>query len=433
MAAAGVSTATVSAVVNGRAAQYGICRATQEKVQAAIRQMSYSPSLAALDMVAGRNSLVGLAITADCPGSDRLIAAMEPALAQAGFRLIVICLPAAPAAAVARITDLARYGIGALAIYPARVLPLPGIGCPVVMVCKAGVGLPADCSLSAVQQLGQATARWLQLASQGTPPSELLLEPVLGVTPTNPPPTALPPTPPPAAVPPVSVPNAPALSPVEVPAVSMPNPVTTLPITQPLPRSVPESKEVKPATDVIPATPVEEATVTIPTAETPVDDVAPAAQEPAVAFPESQPPESQPESTVEPSESIQMTETEVSDPAGQATSIQQDPVLDEPEINTLPVVQLEQAELAGETIQNPMPTPAPPPEPTPATPEPTPEVASTPTPEPTPELPPVTGLSAPEPAPFLEVSEPVIVEATEPIPLADPEVDSDPAIVATSP
>ncbi|MEI6787985.1 MAG: LacI family DNA-binding transcriptional regulator, partial [bacterium] len=199
-AATGVSTATVSAVVNGRAAQYGICRATQEKVQAAIRQMGYAPSLAALDMVAGRNSLVGLAVTANYPGSDRLIAAMEPALAQVAFRLIVICLPADPAAAVARITDLARYGIGALAIYPARVLPLPGIGCPVVMVGKAGVGLPADCGLSAVQQLGQATARWLELASRGTPPGELLLEPVPGVTPISQPSAVVPPTPPPSAV-----------------------------------------------------------------------------------------------------------------------------------------------------------------------------------------------------------------------------------------
>jgi DNA-binding LacI/PurR family transcriptional regulator len=45
--AAGVSSATVSAVVNGRAQQYGICQATQEKVQGLIRQMGYSPSLAA--------------------------------------------------------------------------------------------------------------------------------------------------------------------------------------------------------------------------------------------------------------------------------------------------------------------------------------------------------------------------------------------------
>ena len=43
-AAAGVSTATVSAVVNGRAERYGICRTTQEKVKTAIRQMGYPSS-----------------------------------------------------------------------------------------------------------------------------------------------------------------------------------------------------------------------------------------------------------------------------------------------------------------------------------------------------------------------------------------------------
>jgi len=37
------------------AERYGICRATQEKVKAAIRQMGGSPSLASLDMVSWRH------------------------------------------------------------------------------------------------------------------------------------------------------------------------------------------------------------------------------------------------------------------------------------------------------------------------------------------------------------------------------------------
>ena len=104
--AAGVSSATVSAVVNGRAEQYGICPATQEKVRAIVRQMGYSPSLAALDMAAGRNSFVGLAISADGSGAGRLITALEPILAQAGFRLIAVTLPSDPQMAAARITSL---------------------------------------------------------------------------------------------------------------------------------------------------------------------------------------------------------------------------------------------------------------------------------------------------------------------------------------
>ncbi len=78
------------------------------------------------------------------------IAAMEPALTQVGLRLLVACLPADPAGAATRITDLARYGVGAVALFPARALPLPGISCPVVMVGKAGVGVPAECSPTAV-------------------------------------------------------------------------------------------------------------------------------------------------------------------------------------------------------------------------------------------------------------------------------------------
>jgi hypothetical protein len=301
-AVAGVSTATVSAVVNGRASQYGICRATQEKVLAAIRQMGYAPSLSALDMVAGRNSLVGLAITTDYPGSERLIAAMEPALAQAGFRLLVICLPADSAAAVDRITNLVRYGIGGLAIFPARALPLPGIACPVVMVGKAGVGLPSDCSPSAVNQLGLATARWLQMASQGMPPGELLLEPVPAVTPTNPALAPSPPLRPPPSVPHVSVPKPPAVSVSNPPALS-PAEVST------------SVQEPQAAPNVIPEAPVEEPTVSPSNSAT-------------------EQPENPPE---QPSESIQMPETMVADPAGQPATDPQGTVPEGSEVEPVPV------------------------------------------------------------------------------------------------
>jgi len=142
-AAAGVSNATVSAVANGRAAQYGICRATQEKVQAAIRQMGYSPSLAALDMVSGRNTLVGLAISADFPAADHRMAALEPLLAQAGFRVIVAFLPPESQAASDRITGLIQFGVAGLIICPADSLALPKFNCPAVMVGKTGTGIPA--------------------------------------------------------------------------------------------------------------------------------------------------------------------------------------------------------------------------------------------------------------------------------------------------
>ena len=141
--AASVSSATVSAIVNGRAQQYGICQATQEKVQVLIRQMGYSPSLAALDMAAGRNSLVGLAVSADFPAADRLMASLEPALAQSGFRLVVAYLPSAPPAASARITRLLQFGISGLVVCPSESLALPKITAPAVIVGRPGAGLPA--------------------------------------------------------------------------------------------------------------------------------------------------------------------------------------------------------------------------------------------------------------------------------------------------
>ena len=140
--AAGVSNATVSAVANGKAAQYGICQATQERVQAAIRQMGYSPSLAALDMVSGRNTFIGLAISANFPAADYRMAAFEPLLAQAGFRVIVAFLPPEPQAASDRIAGLIKFGVAGLVICPVDSMVLPKINCPAVMVGKPGAGLP---------------------------------------------------------------------------------------------------------------------------------------------------------------------------------------------------------------------------------------------------------------------------------------------------
>ena len=143
--AAGVSNATVSAVVNGRAAKYGICRATQEKVQTLVRQMGYSPSLAALDMVAGRNSLVGVALSADCPRADHFLASLEPLLSPLGFRLVVAFLPPEPQAAAARITSLVQFGVAGMVVYPSDSMTLPRIDCPVIVVGRAGAGHPVVC------------------------------------------------------------------------------------------------------------------------------------------------------------------------------------------------------------------------------------------------------------------------------------------------
>ena len=141
--AAGVSSTTASLVANGRAEKYGICPATRERVLAAIRQLGYSPSLAALDMAAGRNTLIGLAISADFPAYEHRMAALEPLLAQAGFRLMVVILPGDPQAAMARITELVQFGVAGLVVCPSGPLTLPKLNCPAIVVGQAGTGLPA--------------------------------------------------------------------------------------------------------------------------------------------------------------------------------------------------------------------------------------------------------------------------------------------------
>ena len=400
-AAVGVSNATVSAVVNGRAEQYGICRATREKVQAAVRQLGYTPSLAALDMVSGRNSLVGLALSSDFPAAGRLIAALEPALSLAGYRLIVTCLPADPQIAAARITELIRFGIAGLVMFPARATALQRLNCPSVMIG----GLPADTDHAAVVELGQTAARLLQQAIQGATFETIRLDPVI------------------APSVPVS-PIAPELSvPVPVPAkpvppvVPPPKPVQA-PVVVPVPVPVPVPQEPPPAVVV----------VTVPPVENPVVDI------------QSEPP-------IKPSETFQMAETPVSDVADPPPESGQNPLIAEPieattEPEKSPVVEepitVETtsssvvAAVSGGTepeLSSPVTEPAIAPVPVV---EPVPEIPATPPPDVTPEPVPVSEPVSQEPeAPpvvempaIAETPAPVILEA--PIMVAEPEPPPEP-------
>ncbi|MFD1538534.1 LacI family DNA-binding transcriptional regulator [Nonomuraea guangzhouensis] len=58
--AAGISQATVSIVLNGRADEYGIATATREKVREAMRQLGYVPDVAGRSLRGGRNGLIGV-------------------------------------------------------------------------------------------------------------------------------------------------------------------------------------------------------------------------------------------------------------------------------------------------------------------------------------------------------------------------------------
>lgn len=377
-AAAGVSNATVSAVVNGRAGRYGICRTTQEKVQAAVRQLGYTPSLAALDMVSGRNSLVGLALSPEFPGGGRLIAVLEPALAQAGYRLIVICLPSDDQVAAARITDLIRFGIAGLVLFPARAISLPKHYCPIVMAGKAGVGLPSNYDQAAVAELGQTTARRLQQAIRDVRLEPITIEdpPMSGANGS----TRLPVPEPGAATPPVAVkpipPSVPSANPVPVTA---PRPVPAAP-----PDPVPAPQAPRPATPIAPVSVTE-----IPALEA-----------------KSEPP-------VKPSETFQMPRDPVSDHVeptqeNNPESPVAEPIQATPEPPPEPALEASQPAMGPEPSPTVEPEPIVPDEPPPAVkPEPVPEPEPTPEPR-EPEAPPAAEAPVtPEPAPAPREPEPV--------------------------
>ncbi|HEY0215853.1 MAG TPA: LacI family DNA-binding transcriptional regulator [Cellulomonas sp.] len=58
--AAGVSQAAVSMVLNGKADQYHLAAATQERVRAAIAEVGYVPDVAGRSLRGGRNGLIGV-------------------------------------------------------------------------------------------------------------------------------------------------------------------------------------------------------------------------------------------------------------------------------------------------------------------------------------------------------------------------------------
>lgn len=85
--AAGVSTATVSAVVNGTTYVSPQLRA---RVQAAVGQLNYAPSFAAQALKRGRSQLIGLVVSDLAnPFFARVVCAAEAAVAAWGYSLVV--------------------------------------------------------------------------------------------------------------------------------------------------------------------------------------------------------------------------------------------------------------------------------------------------------------------------------------------------------
>lgn len=85
-AAAGVSVATVSKVINGR---YGVAAATLAKVQAVIDELGYESSLVARSLRSLRTNVIGILVADIEPFSAELLKGAASAIRARGYELIV--------------------------------------------------------------------------------------------------------------------------------------------------------------------------------------------------------------------------------------------------------------------------------------------------------------------------------------------------------
>ena len=85
-ARAGVSTATVSKVVNGR---YGVAAATNERVQRVIDELGYEPSLVARSLRSHRTNVIGILVADLEPFSAELLKGAARGIRGSGYELVV--------------------------------------------------------------------------------------------------------------------------------------------------------------------------------------------------------------------------------------------------------------------------------------------------------------------------------------------------------
>jgi hypothetical protein len=108
---AGVSRTVVSLVVNGKADRYGVAKATQEKVRAAIRRTGYVPNMFVRDLFLKRREAVAVGqADGGTPDLEKVSSVVRQPLAAAGYRFQVAVLPGHPADAERQITALLKAG-----------------------------------------------------------------------------------------------------------------------------------------------------------------------------------------------------------------------------------------------------------------------------------------------------------------------------------
>ena len=158
--AAGVSPTTVSYALRGKTVGVNIPAETRARILAIARQSGYKPNRIAQDMVLGRQSTIGLVLSATGAGTfAAMIPEVEPTLAAAGYRLVVAVLPTDFGIALERVATLLRDGVAGLLCCPAAL--------PVVVQRVAGM-----CPVVAFAQgAGETLLKALGVPEPVVPPS----------------------------------------------------------------------------------------------------------------------------------------------------------------------------------------------------------------------------------------------------------------------
>jgi LacI family sucrose operon transcriptional repressor len=116
---AGVSRTTTSMVLNGRAEQYRISAATQQRVLATARENNFQPSHSARALRSGSSNTIGLVIPELTNYAHASLAqAMEPICHDAGYQLLVVSSDDDPQQELAGIEHLVARQIDGMVIVP---------------------------------------------------------------------------------------------------------------------------------------------------------------------------------------------------------------------------------------------------------------------------------------------------------------------------
>lgn len=121
---AGVSRTTASMVLNGRAEQYRISAATQERVLTTARENHFQPSHSARALRIGCSNTLGLVVPELTNFAHASLAqAMEPICHQAGYQLLVVTSNDDPEQEIAGIEHLIARQVDGLLIVPCATDP----------------------------------------------------------------------------------------------------------------------------------------------------------------------------------------------------------------------------------------------------------------------------------------------------------------------